>query len=145
MLEILKTIKKNFPVLAKLDFNHSLGTSTVYAGVVSNEFGKSASWKVKMPTNYSAGLKKVVRTIEEEPVWFQEEVKYTDDLGTVDSVDIEYYSELSAGDNYPAEILSGQLLVTTQHYNYDKDAREIFSIEYEVAFGANNQDKYRNI
>lgn len=142
-LQTLSNYKASTPLLAKLTFNHSIGTSTVYSTVVSNEFGKSASWKVRMPNNFSAGVKKVMRTVETEDVYFQEEVRYTDNLGRVDSVDVTFYSNYSAGDSYPAVATDLTQLLPQQTYIYDKDAREIFSFEYETSFGSIDLDKYR--
>jgi len=142
-VKTLENTKISTPILAKLDFTHSIGTSTVYTTVSSNEFGKSASWKVKALNNFSFGVKKISRTVESETVWFQEEVKYTDNLGRVDDFSITYYSAYTAGDNYPAGVLTSTSLIGAQSFTYDKDARETFSFEYETSFGSTNIDKYR--
>ena len=139
----LYNYKAPSPLLAKLIFNHSIGTSTIYSTVISNEFGKSASWKVRMPNNFSAGVKKVMRNVETEDVYFQEEVRYTDNLGRVNSVDITFYSDYSAGDSYPESATNLVQLLQPQTHIYDKDAREIFSFEYETSFGSIDLDKYR--
>lgn len=142
-INTLNNTKLNSPVLAKLDFTHSTGTSTVYTTVVSNEFGKSASWKIRMSNNYSAGLKKISRTVSGEPVWFQEEVPYTDTLGRIQSFSTRYYSAYSAGDDYPEVANDLNLILIQPEFTYYKDARETFSFEYETSFGTTDIDKYR--
>lgn len=143
-LNTLIDYKSPVPRLAKLNFKDSEDTiRTVYSTVSTNEFGKTGSWKVKALNNYSFGLKKSQQMIETEEVDFQEEVRYVDNLGRVDSFDITYYSSYKAGDNFPETATDLVTLVPTQSFIYDKDAREIFSFENEISFGSTNIDKYR--
>lgn len=139
----LMNIKPTVPIVAGITFNHSLGTSTVYTSVSTNEFGKTGSWKVKALNNYSFGLKKITKILEGVEVDYQEEVKYTDNLGRIDSFDIDYYSTYKAGDNYPLTATNLTVLIPQETYTYDKDAREIFSFEKEISFGSIDVDKYR--
>jgi len=131
------------PKLAKITFSHSTGSNTVYTTVSTNNFGKTGSWKIKALNNYSFGSRKVTKVFGGENVDYQEEVRYTDFLGNVESVDVTYYSDYKAGDEFPLTATDLTLLIPSQTFLYNKDARETFSMETEVSFGSTDLDKYR--
>ena len=92
-----------------------------------------------------------IRETGSVPVKYRESVPYTDFLGRISRVKLSYGTDygLFVGPPSPGQITDYPYNVDMNEdyeigwVDYDKDAREILSIEHELSFGSVDIDKYR--
>lgn len=130
------------PNLVRLAVNNKI----VYLPVITGNIGSTAFWKFEAKDNYSVGENYSTHVLDSKTWKLQQDVSYVNEYGNFDNqLGLTFLrGEVNFPQIYPDATTVDPVTGSSIFYeavDYDKDAREVLSVEYQYSFHSTNNDK----
>lgn len=111
-----------------------------------NAIGNTVEWYIQMKDNFSAGVAKKKITIDNNDIYYQQDIAYGDLFGNINYADIKYYQDyiidLETLNNIPEGHIETINELGNIRYFVNKDAREQLALSTQVAMLSNHPNIY---
>ena len=123
-----------------------VNNKSLYLPVLTGNIGSTAFWKFEAKDNYSVGENYINQTLGGRAWKLQQDVSYVDEYGNfaTNLSAIFINGEIEYPNIYPEATAFDPVTGTTifsETIDYDKDAREVLSVEYQYSFHSTNANE----